>query len=1794
MDISLLALERLRKKLLDLSFRNKLLNFKHNQSALRVIDELPNQIADTLLSGSKMSFIAINDPKKEELINEGYIEYDKDAKKDIIIKKHPSAKEWAKIQGFNTSFEMPDDYVDDIEDIHSDKYIQTLFYSYEMEKRLKKIHQQSTASINETGSNILYLCIGFLEWKEGNQEDSRTAISPLFSIPVNSKKGKLNIERNVYEYTISYSGDELIENLSLKEKLDNNFGLNLPKLEEGDTPEEYLLKVENVIEATHPDWSVKRYITLGLLNFSKLLMYKDLDPANWIEGENLLNHHIISQLIGRDNEREDETSDKTYDFLEEYEIDNISNIHERFPLIFDADSSQHSAIIDAINGKDLVIEGPPGTGKSQTISNLIAAAIGQGKSILFMSEKQAALNVVYEKLNNAGLGDFCLNLHDPKSPKRQILDSIEKRLSNKGKYEKPNNINAEIEYYESLKKELSGYVDTVNKEWKESGFSLHEILSKAARFSTFLTTKLLSLVDLDVKDITRTQLSSYEDKLKSISILADSLIKKTNATNSIKECKWYGFNNYEIQTYEYTEVLDLLKNWNSSLQDYINLESRLSNEYDFISPSPLFQKDPEVIIEINEIIIKSERVDFENINNIDKENLGYLYDCLAQFKELNFNKNLLLEGVSDQTLEGLLFNNTLPVDLHSDLDRIHTNLNKNELDVLVTKIDGIDRDLQDIGNLIEKANQIYSDLKIQSTINGVNSLTNLIKVVTSIKPRYISFRNSLFDRVEVEDLIDDLVGKVEESRKFKEDVESIYKFDNLPDTNRLEDIEEALKEEGIIRWFKSNYREARKELQSFAKNKYIKFNDLLSGLDKVYKYRDCVEQINKGEFKDHFGNYLSGDDTDVESISAVIAWYKDIRNIYGTGFGKGFELRDSVKNISNSSLQELQSLFSGGDFNLIDSSIKNLTDIKSNFKLDFDKDNIDLYGENSPIYKIKNIVRNVVSSVNKILLLGNNDTPIEQLVASYDSFMKYEKLKSNWNSIDDSVYFKNFKFNLVDSIESTLDFVELINRGIKNKQLSNYVVSNLSSQLINDLKDLKDLIESAYEHTIYTYNLFETKSKLNIEEWLIDIDRNTSNVISRNTKAIDSFEHIKYWVDYIRKLNNLKETELNNLVTLCNDYGTFEDAIPSLNAYVFNKLSIEMLKDYQILEHFSSAEHDNKIERFIKCDNKLKELQRDEISFNSDNVSRIINGKNAGPTRNWTELSLLVREISKKTKHIPTRRLLSRATSTIKSLKPCFMMSPMSVSLYLEPGKIDFDLIIMDEASQIRPEDALSTIARGKQLVVVGDPKQLPPSNFFMKNDDEEEEEEDERSAIEGQESILDACLGLLELRRLRWHYRSRHHSLIAFSNYKFYDNNLVIFPSPSKDSKSLGIRYSKIGNGTFVDRRNIEEARIVALSVKSHMMNNHNESLGVVAMNAQQRKQIDDELEILTKEDNKFAEIYDRNLNLQDEYFFIKNLENVQGDERDVMYISMTYGPTQIGGKVYKRFGDINKSSGWRRLNVLLTRSKKRMNIFSSLDSSDVPNTGSRGVTALNSFLKYCETGNIERTDVSADRQPDSDFEISVMEMLSMHGFECIPQVGEAGFFIDIAVRDPNKPGKFLMAIECDGATYHSSKSARDRDRLKQQILEGLGWNVKRIWSTDWFRDSKSAIKDILVELNNLKSEIIDIKDEFDEECEIDEIINNQDKTKNIDAHFSDLGVGIREKLIKFNNEIITKEFPETKDENRLLSSFMLDSLVENQPWDKSEFLELIPEHIREYVDRRESARFLNDVLNIISSSMD
>ncbi len=361
--------------------------------------------------------------------------------------------------------------------------------------------------------------------------------------------------------------------------------------------------------------------------------------------------------------------------------------------------------------------------------------------------------------------------------------------------------------------------------------------------------------------------------------------------------------------------------------------------------------------------------------------------------------------------------------------------------------------------------------------------------------------------------------------------------------------------------------------------------------------------------------------------------------------------------------------------------------------------------------------------------------------------------------------------------------------------------------------------------------------------------------------------------------------------------------------------------------------------------------------------------------------------------------------------------------------------------------------------------------------------------------------------------------------------------------------------------------------------------------MNMEQRLQIERAIETLSKEDPIFRNALEK-YSIGHEALFVKNLENVQGDERDVILISMTYGPHEPGGKVFQRFGPINSDVGWRRLNVLLTRSRKRMHIFTSMTSNDIiigPTT-QRGVRALYEFLHYCETGLLHPTIQNTGRPPDSDFEIAVMNALHSEGFECIPQVGVAGFFIDLAVIDPGNPSRYLMGIECDGATYHSAKSTRDRDRLRQAILERLGWKIRRIWSTDWFKNPKGELAPIIRELHELKSSPKTYVSETKTDIGINELDKRNSRGVLIDFHSLD-EMSLKEKLIHFDHKVIRKEFPNTPENKRLLRPAMLEMLMEYKPTSKVEFLEMIPLYLREATEKAET-KFLEQIFQLINSN--
>jgi very-short-patch-repair endonuclease len=528
---------------------------------------------------------------------------------------------------------------------------------------------------------------------------------------------------------------------------------------------------------------------------------------------------------------------------------------------------------------------------------------------------------------------------------------------------------------------------------------------------------------------------------------------------------------------------------------------------------------------------------------------------------------------------------------------------------------------------------------------------------------------------------------------------------------------------------------------------------------------------------------------------------------------------------------------------------------------------------------------------------------------------------------------------------------------------------------------------------------------------------------------------------------------------------------------VYQSLARELMRKYSALATFSRVSHENLRQRFAESDKLLLKKFRHRVARQVAQRP-IPNGNCSGKVGTYTEKCLLEHELSKKKRHISIRQLVRRATKALQALKPCFMMSPLSVAQYLPPGQVEFDLLIIDEASQIRPEDALGAIARCQQIVIVGDPKQLPPTPFFERllHDDEENLLE---TVLDGQESILDICLGIYRTGRLRWHYRSAHEGLIAFSNQQFYDNELVVFPAPQGKNEVYGVHFHYVANATYLKGRNLKEAEAVVAAVESHFRASPSWSLGIATFNIKQQELISDLLDKRCKE-NLWLEEQIKATEAGDEPFFIKNLENVQGDERDVILVSVTYGPDAETGRVFQRFGPIANELGWRRLNVIFTRAKRRLEVFSSLHADDILLTpdSKRGVRVLKMYLEYAQTGYLPAYGQATGREAESDFEIAVARILHEHGYETVPQVGVGGFRIDIGVYHPHKPGEYLLGIECDGASYHSAKSVRDRDRLRQEILESKGWKIHRIWSTDWFKNRDAEVERLLQRLAALVGE--------------------------------------------------------------------------------------------------------------------
>jgi very-short-patch-repair endonuclease len=564
-------------------------------------------------------------------------------------------------------------------------------------------------------------------------------------------------------------------------------------------------------------------------------------------------------------------------------------------------------------------------------------------------------------------------------------------------------------------------------------------------------------------------------------------------------------------------------------------------------------------------------------------------------------------------------------------------------------------------------------------------------------------------------------------------------------------------------------------------------------------------------------------------------------------------------------------------------------------------------------------------------------------------------------------------------------------------------------------------------------------------------------------KAWEGRYRYQQWLDLSSLITGMRALGLGDLLRELREKRLpAEDMMAGFQKRFRRLWTEEALASEPALNRFRRDHQTGLIERFDQLDQLYIERSRPRVQARILENTRI---RREGPDRNMllkqeTEIARLAK-LKRQRKAV--RNMLSECWDLIGLVKPCILMSPLSVSQFLDRERTRFDVVIFDEASQICPEDAIGAIARGRQLIVVGDSRQMPPTSFFAMSAEDEDQEPD-------LESILDECETCgMSRRMLMWHYRSRDESLIAFSNYQFYGGRLNTFPSPLFGREGFGVHHVHVPNGVFdrgKSRTNREEARVVANMVREHYAKKENGSLGVIAFSEAQMEAVDQELNELRRNDRHLDEILSSE---EGEPFLLYNLENVQGHERDRIILSVGYGRDE-NGKFLLNLGPLNKDGGERRLNVAITRAKRSLDIVSSVRSEDIDLSGSKstGARLLKQYLAFAEAGGDRRAlplPPGRSLEVASAFEEQLGRALEARGHKVKRDVGTSEYRVDLAIEDPEEPGRFLLGIECDGAHYLSGRTVRDRDRTRQNQLKRLGWKLHRVWSTEWFRNPQGEL---------------------------------------------------------------------------------------------------------------------------------
>ena len=627
------------------------------------------------------------------------------------------------------------------------------------------------------------------------------------------------------------------------------------------------------------------------------------------------------------------------------------------------------------------------------------------------------------------------------------------------------------------------------------------------------------------------------------------------------------------------------------------------------------------------------------------------------------------------------------------------------------------------------------------------------------------------------------------------------------------------------------------------------------------------------------------------------------------------------------------------------------------------------------------------------------------------------------------------------------------------------------------LKDRIDLTKGNAQDLITIFDQMQLQQKKVVD--LLDLrfeDENENWIDQRQkvcTNILENVESIKDWITYLKCDKECRE---KGLASVCD---TYKNGIPNdqlLVIYlrsIYQAIILSVIENDPVLNGFTGISFNEKIMQFKKMDEEFMELTRHEMVYQL--TSKLPSSQDSVEINK--ELNILRRAISSNGRGISIRSLFEQIPEVLTKLCPCMLMSPISAAQYLQAENDLFDIVIFDEASQLPTCKAVGVLARAKNAVIVGDPNQMPPTSFFAGNMVDEDNLD-----IEDLDSILDDCLALgMPSAYLRWHYRSRHESLIAFSNQEFYENSMLTFPSVN--DRERRVRMRKIDG--FFDRGktrvNVNEAKAIVEEIKRRYQDPElrKQSIGVVTFNISQQTLIEDMLQEEYQKDVKF----DQWANMGEESLFVKNLENVQGDERDIILFSVAFGPN-AEGKMSLNFGPLNKNGGWKRLNVAVSRARSEMVVFTSMtaDMINLKRTKAKGVEALRDFLEFAQKGQLQSKNIEKNMEERQGIMEHICQMLNEHGYKYQRSVGHSKFKIDIAVMNPYKEEEYLLGIMLDGESYRQSSNTKDREVAQISVLKGLGWDIYRIWTLDWWDNKEKELKKLIDCLDYKKDAAYDV----------------------------------------------------------------------------------------------------------------